>query len=126
MIVVDASVVTAGLIDRDSPARPYVERNDIHVPFLADQEVMSAVRTLTLAGDIPPTDADQYVATWTEMNVVRHATAELVPRIWALRHNITPYDATYVALAASLGTDLVTRDEKLANAPGSTCEIVLV
>jgi predicted nucleic acid-binding protein len=40
-----------------------------------------------------------------------------------LRHNLTPYDAAYVALAEALGANLVTADARLANAPGLRCTI---
>jgi hypothetical protein len=33
--------------------------------------------------------------------------------------NLTGYDAAYVALAESLGRELLTGDQRLANAPGS-------
>ena len=46
-------------------------------------------------------------------------------RVWALRTNMTSYDAWYVALAEALGCRLVTLDRKLGRADGPTCEIVL-
>ena len=48
----------------------------------------------------------------------------LRPRIWAHRHNLSAYDATYVSLAEMTGaTALLTTDTRLANAPGITCPI---
>ncbi len=38
----------------------------------------------------------------------------LLPRIWELPENLTAYDATYIALAESLGATLVTADARLA------------
>jgi predicted nucleic acid-binding protein len=46
--------------------------------------------------------------------------------MWALRHNLTAYDAAYVALAEALGVPLVTRDVRLASAAGHAAEIELV
>ena len=46
-------------------------------------------------------------------------------RVWELRHNLTAYDAWYVALAESLGTDLVTADARLVAAPGPRCAVRL-
>jgi predicted nucleic acid-binding protein len=43
-----------------------------------------------------------------------------------LRANVTPYDATYVALAESLGYLLLTADARLARAPGIRCPVELL
>ena len=47
-------------------------------------------------------------------------------RMWELRHNVTAYDGAYLALAEALAAPLVTRDAKLASAPGHRARIVLV
>ena len=45
---------------------------------------------------------------------------------WALRDNLTYYDALYVALAARLGYPLLTADARLARAPGLPCAVELI
>lgn len=45
----------------------------------------------------------------------------LLNRAWELRHNLTVYDAAYVALAERLDGVLVTCDGRLANASGPRC-----
>ena len=47
-------------------------------------------------------------------------------RAYELRSNVSPYDATYVALAELLQCHLVTADARLASAPGIRCDIRLV
>ena len=47
-------------------------------------------------------------------------------RIWDLRHNITAYDAAYIALAEVLDALLLTRDASLINSPGHGARIELV
>jgi predicted nucleic acid-binding protein len=42
----------------------------------------------------------------------------LALRIWELRQNLTAYDAAYIALAEALRAPLLTRDRRLASAPG--------
>ncbi|MBN8713794.1 MAG: type II toxin-antitoxin system VapC family toxin [Xanthomonadales bacterium] len=48
-----------------------------------------------------------------------------VDGIWALRANVTAYDAAYVILARLLGATLVTRDTRLAKAPGLGIPVVV-
>lgn len=50
----------------------------------------------------------------------------MVPRMWELRGNLTPYDAAYVALAEMTGTILVTGDERITAAPGTRCGIQVI
>lgn len=47
-------------------------------------------------------------------------------RIWALRSNLTAYDAAYDALAEGLGATLLTRDERLAKASGNRAKLELI
>lgn len=46
--------------------------------------------------------------------------------MWELRNNVTAYDAAYVALAEGLDSTLITCDEELALAVGSTCAFDLI
>ena len=50
--------------------------------------------------------------------------APFAERVWALRENLTSYDAWYVALAEALDCPLVTLDRKLSRASGPICEII--
>jgi predicted nucleic acid-binding protein len=61
------------------------------------------------------------------LNLTRFAADWLRPRMWVLRHNLSAYDATYVALAEMLSASaLLTTDERLAQAPGIQCPVELV
>ncbi len=70
--------------------------------------------------------ADLAVADLSELLIRRYPHRALLPRIWELRHNLTPYDAAYAALAEVLGAPLLTADAKLAGAPGLRCEVELL
>ena len=50
----------------------------------------------------------------------------MLDRIWKLREHLSAYDATYVAVAETLDTSLLTADARLANAPGPMCPITVV
>lgn len=55
--------------------------------------------------------------------ILRHPVEPLVHRMWSLRANVTAYDASYVALAESLGLPLITRDRRLARSSGHAAAI---
>jgi predicted nucleic acid-binding protein len=46
--------------------------------------------------------------------------------VFALRDQLTAYDATYVALAEGLGATLLTRDARMAKAGGHRARIEVV
>lgn len=50
----------------------------------------------------------------------------LLARVWALRDNLSAYDATYVALAEAIGCELLTADSRLAGVTGPTCPMIVV
>src|SRR3546814_7315214 len=54
--------------------------------------------------------------------IVRFPTSPLMVRAYELRSNLTPYDATYIALAEGLSCPLVSADARLARAPGRSEE----
>ena len=45
-------------------------------------------------------------------------------RIWELRHNVTSYDAWYVAIAEALNLPLATLDESLSKSSGVSCKFL--
>ncbi len=58
--------------------------------------------------------------------VDRWHMSPLLPRMWELRENLTPYDAAYVALAELTGAVLVTGDERITAPPGARCDIQII
>ena len=48
----------------------------------------------------------------------------IADRTWQLRHNLTSYDASYVATAELLGAPLATLDMRVTTTPGATCDFV--
>ncbi|MHB1516620.1 MAG: type II toxin-antitoxin system VapC family toxin [Acidiferrobacteraceae bacterium] len=62
----------------------------------------------------------------TGLPLKRYPHDFLLPRVWALRNSLTAYDAVSVALAEVLDAPLLTRDHRLANAPGHRIRIKAV
>lgn len=46
-------------------------------------------------------------------------------RVWALRQNLTAFDAASVALAEALPAPLLTFDQKILSAPGHQAAVVV-
>ena len=131
MIVLDASVVvellTNGLL-ADSIRHDLAGRDDVFlVPHLLDIEVLSAIRGLERSGNLDEVRAEEALADYSDLPIVRASCdADQRHRIWSLRHNLTAYDAAYVALAARLDRPVWTRDAKVLAAAGRSARVVLV
>lgn len=125
MIVLDASAAVLALLN-DGDARRSLATGTVAIPHLADSEVASALRAQVLRGHVGASNAGVALARWASLGLRRLAVVGLLSRIWALRDNLSAYDATYVALAEALACELVTADARLAQAPGPTCAITVV
>jgi predicted nucleic acid-binding protein len=128
VLVVDTSAVIAALAAADPPLE-LLERlasdNDLHAPHLIDVEFLHALRRLCFSGDMSEDRAADARVDFRDLAVVRYPHEELTDRIWELRHNLTAYDAAFVALAEALEAPLVTVDGRLATAPGHAARVEL-
>lgn len=121
--VVDCSIVIRVLANRDGDdvLRQRLART-LHAPALIDAEVSSVVRGLTITTKpnvrITTERAQQMLDDYVGLRIVRYPMQPLQQRVFALRHNLTAYDAMYVALAEALDVPLLTDDAKLAGASG--------
>ena len=91
-----------------------IDGESLHAPHLIDLEVLSVLRRQVLAGDLSAERAAAGITALTQLDLVRYQHATFADRIWALRENLTPYDAAYVALAEALNVPLLTLDGRLA------------
>lgn len=127
MIVVDASVLATALAvegdDGDRTRQRLLSATELHAPHLVDLEVVSVLRRRQQTGDLGGPQALLALAALRDLPMVRYPHFPLVPRIWELRSNLTPYDAAYVALAEALGCPLVTGDRRISRATGVRCEV---
>ena len=128
MIVVDASVaVTAatGTGERGIVAVRRIMQERALAPYLIDIEVAHALRSMSRRGDISEEAALRGLRNLAALQIMRVEHSLLLERCWELRHNLSAYDASYVALAEYAGATLLTSDAHLARAPGVSCDIEL-
>lgn len=126
VIVVDTSAVIAALAGL--PRLPTLvarlgEDGDLHAPHLLDIEVIHALRWLSLGGGLTEDQAADVRADFADLSIARYPHRPLSDRIWELRHNLTAYDAAFVALSEALGAPLVTCDARLGAALGHQARI---
>jgi predicted nucleic acid-binding protein len=127
MIVLDASAAIDWLLQ--TPAGQHIEqriyaRNDpLHSVHLLDVEFAQVLRRLVREGTLTPKRALDAIEDLMALRLTRYAPVLLIKRIWQLRQNLSAYDAAYVALAEELTAPLITRNQKLAGAPGHAATI---
>lgn len=97
---------------------------DWWVPEHYFMEVLSILRRYVRTGDLTQFEADRLVARLRSVDVSKAELQPMVTEVWALRNNLTPYDACYVVLARHLGAILVSTDFKLRGAPGLGVEFI--
>jgi predicted nucleic acid-binding protein len=110
----------------DLEARLFEPRETLHAPHLLDVEVAQALRHYTARDEISAARGLSLIDLLGRLPITRYPHDSLLDRMWSLRHNLTAYDAAYVALAEALDARLVTADERLAAAPGNRARIEVV
>jgi predicted nucleic acid-binding protein len=130
MIVIDASAMVEALLR--TPKAQAVDQwlfdpgQTLHAPHLLDVEVAQVIRRFAAAGEIDDQRGRTALIDLADFPIRRYPHDLLLPRIWELRHNLTAYDAAYVALAEALDAPLLTRDKRLATAAGHRARVELV
>jgi predicted nucleic acid-binding protein len=130
VIVVDASVMVSALADDSDEGVRVRRRLDaegiVCAPEIIDLEVANAWRRALRAGRLAEDRCQRALDDLTKIRMTRLPHRPLLSRIWELRHNLTPYDAAYVALAEALDATLLTVDGGSTGAPSLRCEIELL
>jgi predicted nucleic acid-binding protein len=88
----------------------------LHAPFLLDVEVAQVLRRYARDRAITAAEGRDALEMLQAIDVERYDHGPLLARVWELRHNVTAYDAVYVALAEALDATLLTTDARLAKA----------
>src|SRR5215211_7114973 len=130
MIVVDASAVVEVILraplNERLTQRLFEARASLHAPHLIDVEVTQVIRRYWLSGEITGERAGEALADFRDLRIHRYPHEPLLSRVWTLRHNLTAYDAVYVALAEALDAPLLTGDGRIAGAPGHGARVEVV
>lgn len=123
MSVIDAGAAVKLLL---ADLHPTSAEQSLTAPHLIDSEVTHVLRRLVTSGRLDQHQGRAAFAAFRQLIIRRRPVTHLLDRMWALRHNLSGYDATYVALAESLDVPLLTTDRRLARAPGLRCPIEVV
>jgi predicted nucleic acid-binding protein len=121
VIVVDASVLTDFLLARPQAVealRLEVAADvfqPLHAPALVEPETLNALRRLVGAGRLTEERAGAAVEDLDDTRMIRYPHTPFRARVWEMRHELTAYDASYLALAERLDDSvLLTGDGGLA------------
>jgi len=125
VIVVDASALVEVLL-RTPAAAAVVERlfsteQTLHAPHLIDIEVAQVLRRYAASDRVEPGRCRDALDDLFDSPLDRYPHDLLLRRVWELRHNLTAYDAVYVALAEVLEARLLTRDRRIAATGWASC-----
>ncbi|MBE2315222.1 type II toxin-antitoxin system VapC family toxin [Solirubrobacter sp. CPCC 204708] len=133
MIVLDASALADFLLGREAALATILgalegrEHEWLHAPELIEPETLSVLRRHALSGAISAERARAALDDLGDLRLMRHPHAPLRERVWALRHNLTSYDATYLALAEALPDPLlITGDRGLFDVARRSVECSLI
>ncbi|MDA0789107.1 MAG: type II toxin-antitoxin system VapC family toxin [Proteobacteria bacterium] len=127
IIVLDASVVVSALTDTGTNGRwaeALIGNSEPVAPELIVVEVTNVLRRLERAGVVSERVANSAHEDLLQLNLELYPYYPLAARIWALRKNLSTYDAWYVSLAEALDCKMATLDRKLIRSSGSDCEFV--
>lgn len=125
-VVCDASALVALLLDGGADGRWVADTlagAELAAPSLVSFESANIIRRHELAGLVSRDQAAQAHADLLDLAIEHWPHEILARRVWELRHNLSTYDASYVALAELTGATLVTLDRRISRAPNLRCAI---
>jgi predicted nucleic acid-binding protein len=125
--VLDASVAVARFVRKQATAytnrvRSMAKREPLHVPAVWPLEVTNALTVLQRRGNISEKAARTAADLLGELVVTVHQDRLTIPEllVFAAKHRLSAYDASYLDLALSLHLPLACKDGPLQHAlPGA-------
>jgi predicted nucleic acid-binding protein len=127
LVVIDASALVELVIEGEHRAGAdalldlYRARDQLLLVSAAHGliEATSAIRRLTQRGALSAEIGSQSIAWLGQLDLVLDATAPRLRRVWALRDQMSAYDAAYAAAAEALDSPLISTDKRLLAACAS-------
>jgi len=120
-------VLVAALVDigpHGTWAEKVLATGSLRAPELARAEAMNILRRLERAKLISTPEANGAQDDLMQLDIELFSLEPFADRIWELRHNVTSYDAWYIALAEALGLSLATLDKRLSRSNLVACEFL--
>ncbi|WP_131774035.1 type II toxin-antitoxin system VapC family toxin [Protofrankia symbiont of Coriaria myrtifolia] len=125
--VIDCSALVRTLTDQGAGGvavrRRLAGLESLAAPGLLDYEIVSALFGMLRGNKITKRETTKAVADYQILPLVRHETPILWRRVHELHHNLSAYDAQYVALAEALGLPLITSDTRIARSGTAACAV---
>jgi predicted nucleic acid-binding protein len=123
--VIDASSVIDLLIGAPRlDAFHHLLDDDLFAPDLLVAEVHEYFRRRALRR--PNESIDAHIDAFRSADIAYLPTWPYAEQIWTWRHNLTSYDACYVAVARDLECPLLTSDRRLAAAANGIVPVIAV
>ena len=121
MIVVDANVMVMALsspsAQGDAARAAMLADDDWIAPGHMPLEVLRTLHKAVVGKRLATTDAEAAFRALAAMQIEYIGTDNpLLQSIWAMRHNVSVYDAAYLTVAATHDAPLITFDARLAKA----------
>jgi len=122
-IVLDASALVAALLD-SGPVGRWADGlldQPIYAPTIVHAEVTNVLRRTAARGSVSDDVASLAHADLMALSITIVDHADIAARVWELRHNLSAFDASYVAVAELTGAPLATLDGRIVRSTGPTC-----
>ncbi len=117
--IVDASVAVEYLLRTPEGRRveDIIHDRQLAAPEMFDAEILSILRRHVANEKLPAGRAEIALRDAAAVPIRRIAHRDLLVTAWQYRHNVSAYDALYVAAAQLLDAPLLTADGRLTRAP---------
>ena len=124
-LVIDASAVAEILFGTEAGRRAaaLIDGHELLAPQHLTAEVASVIRGWSLSEQITDEQALRAFGEFDALGLEQMPMMSMLPAVYALRHNVSAYDAMYLVLARAAQCSLLTLDARLA-ASAADCALL--